>query len=378
MSPAFGRNMDVEQELMARLGELARAFIADLNAQGRLVEIGGAEALRHLREQHDHQHTLPRTPTGGAQATETATHLAARTPAALWDAITTPPTSQIPPSTLDASHPLHLLYAPHNSPHMPDRGDAPADAPAGAQAAAYGTAADTEEAHSTGPSDMAPSGQDDHGQQARHEDQVQRGNHEDQAQRAGHEEQEQQAGHAEQEQQAGHDEQTRSAAVRTAARLRAEHAGRLDVTRITAELERVTVHIQALSLTDWEYWLAAIGAPLNAPTHRAEGAQTATGHLDGVEIHLTADAVPRLLDEAARKATEPYCLAGRVYDLALPHTDRHGQTWHYHGQRQEDDTPLLTLHGTGSPPYPLTSVLTANGPLIPSPSPSDQDLANGH
>ncbi|WP_306189657.1 MULTISPECIES: BN159_2729 family protein [unclassified Streptomyces] len=352
MSPAFGKNMDVEQELMTRLGELARAFIADLNAQGRLVEIGGAEALRHLREQHDTRQAPPRTHPGGAEATDTAAHLVPRAPAALWEAITTPATSRIPPSTLDASHPLHLLYAPHNSPHMPERDNAPDNAPA----AAHGTG--TEESHGTHESAMAHDGHGD-GQQAGPEDQGQR------------------AGHEEQGQQAGREEPEQSAAARTAASLRAEHAGRLDVTRITADHDRVTVHIEALSLADWEYWLSAIGAPVNAPTHPAGGAQTATGQLDGVEIHLTADAVPRLLDEAARKATEPYCLAGRVYDLALPHTDRHGQTWQYHGQRQEDDTPLLTLHGTGSPPYPLTSILTANGPLIPSPASADRDTANG-
>ncbi|MER6919223.1 BN159_2729 family protein [Streptomyces spiralis] len=363
MSPTFGKNMDVEQELMARLGELARAFIADLNAQGRLVEIGGAEALRHLREQHDRQQALPRTHPGGAEATEAAARLVPQAPTALWEAITTPPTSQIPPSTLDASHPLHLLYAPHNSPHMPDRDNAPDNAPT----TAYGTR--TEESHGTHDSTMARDGHNDDGQQA---------SHEDQGQQAGHEEREKHAGQENPGQQAGSEEREPSAAARTAARLRTEHAGRLDVTRITADHERVSVHIQALSLADWEYWLTAIGAPVNAPTHRAEGAQTATGHLDGVEIHLTADAVPRLLDEAAQKATEPYCLAGRVYDLALPHTDRHGQTWHYHGQRQEDDTPLLTLHGTGSPPYPLTSILTANGPLIPSPASPDRDTADGH
>ncbi|MGW5201677.1 BN159_2729 family protein [Streptomyces spiralis] len=372
MSPAFGKNMDVEQELMARLGELARAFIADLNAQGRLVEVGGAEALRHLREQHEPQPALPRTRPGGAEATEAAAHLVPRAPAALWEAITTPPASRIPPSTLDASHPLHLLYAPHNSPHMPDRDDAADNAPA----AAHGTEA--EESHGTHENATAHDGQDDHEQQASREEQGPRAGHEEQGPRTGHEEREQQAGHENQGQQAGGEERELSAAARTAARLRAEHAGRLDVTRITADHEGVTVHIQALSLADWEYWLTAIGAPVNAPTQRAEGAQTATGHLDGVEIHLTADAVPRLLDEAAQKATEPYCLAGRVYDLALPHTDRHGQTWHYHGQRQEDDTPLLTLHGAGSPPYPLTSILTANGPLIPSPASADRDTGGGH
>jgi hypothetical protein len=226
---------------------------------------------------------------------------------------------------------------------------------------------------------MPPDGQDDLGQQASPDERVQQVTDEArEPQAASPAEQVQRTGDEARERQSVHEEQAQSPAVRTAARLRAEHAGRLDVTRIAAEHERVTVHVQALSLADWEYWLAAIGAPVNAPTHRAEGAQLATGHLDGVEIRLIADAVPRLLEEATRKAAEPYCLAGRVYDLALPHTDRHGQTWHYHGRRQEDDTPLLTLHGTGSPPYPLTSVVDANGPLIPGPSPADRDPVDGN
>ncbi|WP_158104012.1 BN159_2729 family protein, partial [Streptomyces carpinensis] len=169
-----------------------------------------------------------------------------------------------------------------------------------------------------------------------------------------------------QEPHTAQEDQEQSKAAVTAARLRAENAGRLEVTQIASDDERVTVHIHALSLGDWEYWLTAIGAPLNAPTHRSGWAQSAIGHLDGVEVHLTAEAVPRLLEEAAQRATEPFCLGGRIYDLALGHTDRHGQTWHYQGQRQEDDTPLFTLGGTSGPSYPLTSIVTANGPLAPT------------
>ncbi|MBJ6636992.1 BN159_2729 family protein [Streptomyces sp. DHE7-1] len=61
----------------------------------------------------------------------------------------------------------------------------------------------------------------------------------------------------------------------------------------------------------------------------------------------------------------PLRSGGRVYDLALNHTDRLGQMWLYDGLRQADDTPLLTLDGTSGPPYPLTSIVEANGPLTP-------------
>jgi hypothetical protein len=161
-------------------------------------------------------------------------------------------------------------------------------------------------------------------------------------------------------------EQAQPAAAVTAARLRTENADRLEVMQITSDHERVHVHIHALSLGDWEYWLGVIGAPPNAPTQPSGWAQKATGHLDGVEVHLTADAVPRLLEEAAHIAGEPFCLGGRIYDLALAHTDRLGQMWHYDGRRQEDDTPLLTLGGSSGPPYPLTSIVMANGPLTPA------------
>lgn len=168
------------------------------------------------------------------------------------------------------------------------------------------------------------------------------------------------------------DNQTQPSAAVTAARLRAENAGRLEVTQITSDHTCVTVHIHAMSLADWEYWLTAIGAPLNAPTQRSGWVQTATGHLDGVEVRLTADVVPRLLEEAAQRATEPFCLGGRVYDLAVGHTDRLGQTWHYNGQREEDNTPCFTLGGTSGPPYPLTSILMANGPLTPAAADPDR------
>ncbi|WP_143668439.1 hypothetical protein, partial [Streptomyces carpinensis] len=87
MTTVPGNRMDVEQELTARLSELAHAFIADLNAQGRLVETGGAEALRQLREQNRTQHSATEAETGGAEAIEAAAHPAPAA-SALWEAIT--------------------------------------------------------------------------------------------------------------------------------------------------------------------------------------------------------------------------------------------------------------------------------------------------
>ncbi|MGW2799443.1 BN159_2729 family protein [Streptomyces sp. NPDC001269] len=321
MTIAHGKGTDLEQELTARLSELVHAFIAELHATGRLVDSGGADTLRRLRQQDRTQHSLPTAEPGGAEATETAAHREPDAPA-LWEAITAPRAGQDTPGVPETPRPLRILRVSETFPtsaNLLDVCDAPAATPAPApdrQAAAL----DPVIAQSTGvPEPRTADG-----------------------------------------------DQTQPPAAATAARLRAENAGRLEVTQITSDHERVTVHIHALSLGDWEYWLRAIGAPLNAPTHRSGWVQTATGHLEGVEVRLTADAVPRLLEEAAHRATEPFCLGGRIYDLALGHTDRLGQTWHYHGERQEDGTPLFTLGGTSGPPYPLTSIVSANGPLTPA------------
>ncbi|MGW4199172.1 BN159_2729 family protein [Streptomyces sp. NPDC005004] len=148
-----------------------------------------------------------------------------------------------------------------------------------------------------------------------------------------------------------------------AGRLRVESAGRLEVTQITADAERVGVHIHALGLADWEYWLAVIGVPPDARTLRVGDAEVVTGRIEGTEVRLTAHEVPRLLDEASRTLVTPYRLGGRVYDLARPLADRHGRSWRYLGRDGEDGTPLLALSGTDGPPMPLGTLVATRGPL---------------
>ncbi|MFD0502233.1 BN159_2729 family protein [Streptomyces chiangmaiensis] len=91
----------------------------------------------------------------------------------------------------------------------------------------------------------------------------------------------------------------------------------------------------------------------HTPTHRIGTTQTATGHLNNTPIHLTAHHVPHLLDQATTTADDPYYHHGRIYDLARGHTDRHGQTWLYTGQRQPDNTPSSpsTAPTTPLPPH---------------------------
>ncbi|MBJ7907272.1 BN159_2729 family protein [Streptomyces sp. DSM 110735] len=148
-----------------------------------------------------------------------------------------------------------------------------------------------------------------------------------------------------------------------AGRLRVESAGRLEVTQITADAERVGVHIHALGLADWEYWLAVIGVPPDVRTLRVGDTEVVTGRIEGTEVRLTAHEVPRLLDEASRTLVTPYRLGGRVYDLARSLTDRHGRSWRYLGRDGEDGTPLLALSGTDGPPMPLGTLVATRGPL---------------
>ncbi|MGW0800316.1 BN159_2729 family protein [Streptomyces sp. NPDC002692] len=151
-------------------------------------------------------------------------------------------------------------------------------------------------------------------------------------------------------------------AVTIAAQLQAEHAARPELSAVKADKGRVTLAIKATSLDDWEYWLAAIGAPL-AGSHQAGYAQLAVGAVEGVEIHLTAHEVPRLLQEAAAAMGDPCILWGQTYDLTRGHRDVHGNVWVYLGQRQDGGMPLLHVRGTAGPLYPLASIIGTNGPL---------------
>ncbi|MET8130451.1 BN159_2729 family protein [Streptomyces sp. NPDC005251] len=160
-------------------------------------------------------------------------------------------------------------------------------------------------------------------------------------------------------------------AVSVAAGLQSDHLARLEAMQITADGERVTVAIKATSLADWEYWLDAIGAPRNVRTRTAGHAQVAAGTLDGVAVHLTAHGVPELLQEASDAAADPFYLWGRIYDLGMGQVDRTDRIWLCLGRRQDErGMPLLILRGTDGPPYPLASIVMAHGPLTATPLPS--------
>lgn len=160
-------------------------------------------------------------------------------------------------------------------------------------------------------------------------------------------------------------------AVSVAASLQSDHLARLEAMQIKADGERVTVAIKATCLDDWEYWLDAIGAPRNVRTRTAGHAQVAAGTLDGVAVHLTAHGVPELLQEASDTAADPFFLWGRIYDLGMGQVDRADRIWLSLGRRQDErGMPLLVLRGTDGPPYPLASIVMAHGPLTATPLPS--------
>ncbi|MEU2051781.1 BN159_2729 family protein [Streptomyces bungoensis] len=323
MTIADGSGTDVERELTARLRELARVFIADLQAQGRLVETGGADTLQGLGQQNLARRRPPESEPADPEAGSTETDAPPATGATPpWEPVTTPHAGGDTPGLFTTPRPPHIPGVSEPHPASTHEPDAPATTPVPAQLPAA--------------LEPAPS---------------------------------RSAGAQEPRTDVGG--QTQPPAAVAAARLRAENNDRLEVTRIASDHERVTVHIHAVSLGDWEYWLNEIGAPLNVPTHRSGWAQTAIGHLDGVEVHLTADAVPRLLEEAAQLAAEPFLLWGRVYDLAVGYIDRLGQIWHHHSRRGEDGVPLFTLGGSSGTLHPLPCIVMANGPLTPVVTPGN-------
>ncbi|MET7944424.1 BN159_2729 family protein [Streptomyces sp. NPDC005302] len=170
-------------------------------------------------------------------------------------------------------------------------------------------------------------------------------------------------------------------AVTVAASLQIAHAGRLEVTHLEADGERVSVVIQAASLRDWEYWLAAIGARADVPTKTVDRAQIAAGTCDGVAVHLTAHDVPELLAEARDAAGDPFYMWGRIYDLSCGFLDQHDRVWVHLGLRDDQGMPLMLLRGGDSTQYRLGSIVVECGPLtaidMPSQAAPAADAAGG-
>ncbi|MER6358179.1 BN159_2729 family protein [Streptomyces sp. NPDC001634] len=391
---------DIEHELVEQLGQLARRFVADLQAQGRLVETGGAQVLKRLQEQDQTQHSLreadkdadvaQRSLRGADKVADEAQHSlrvadkdadVAQRSLRVADKVADEVQRSLRGAVKDADEAQRGLRGADKDADVAQRSLRVADKVADvAQHSLRGADKDADEAqHSLREADegacdiieFAPSPKPPTPTPQAHTPRTHTPHPPltvPQPAGAPTVEHTPTINPATSTQDPSTADQAQARAATTAARLQAENIHRLEVMQITSDHERVIIRIRALSLSDWEYWLAAIGAPLDAPTHRAPGAQIAAGQIDGIDVHLTAHEVPRLLDEAAQNAEDPFHLAGRIYDLARGQIDRHGQTWLHHGQRQNDDVPLLTLYGTSGPLYPLTSIIMANGPLTSGPA----------
>ncbi|MER5410575.1 BN159_2729 family protein [Streptomyces sp. NPDC002769] len=318
-----------ERELSERLQRLAAKFIVDLDRQGRLVEPGGAEALKRLRAQFE------------ARRSHTAIYQAAVD--SIVDDCSYP--RAVAMQIADVLH-LRGLLAEHDGPEPqhdrePDPASLAPDA-VGARVVRRVKSPNTPREHA-----LAPELVEDRLPQMRPSAAI-----------AADE-----ATVVEPDAYPADWSEEYARAVTAAAKLQSDHATRPELSAVAAHRDCVTVAIKATSLDDWGYWLTAIGAPIAVTSHQAGYAQLAVGTVEGVEIHLTAHEVPRLLEEAADAAGEPFMMWGRIYDLTRGYRDRFDNFWSYLGERQESGMPLLCLRGTDGPMYPLGSIIVSNGPL---------------
>ncbi|MGW1527573.1 BN159_2729 family protein [Streptomyces sp. NPDC002159] len=307
MTTAPEPRTEAEQDLADRLRQLAAAFMADLETQGRLVENGGAHDLEQLRAAVDARRNLP-------------AHFRAAVDAIVDDFGFT---RERAVSIATALRRRGLLG--DDGEPEPQHGRAPdSGSPSPGVRGAVVLAR-----HFGPPLSTAQSAVRDPGSP-------------------------------------GDWDEARGRAVVVATDLQTTHGDRLELMQIAPDHDRVTVAIRALSLADWEYWLQAIGAPVDVITRRIGYAETATGQINGVDVQLTAHEVPRLLDAMSVVAGEPYYLSGRVYDLSCGQIDRAGRVWLYLGQRQEGEQPLLTMRGGDGTLYSLETIVSHLGPLTPA------------
>ncbi|MCC9737730.1 BN159_2729 family protein [Streptomyces sp. MNU89] len=144
------------------------------------------------------------------------------------------------------------------------------------------------------------------------------------------------------------------------------HGDRPEVLTIEQDHDRVVVCIRARTLADWERWLSEIGAGAAEDTRPAGYAQLAFGTRAGVPVRLVAHKVPGLLHAAYQEAVRPYCLWGRVYDLARPLAENggDGNQWLFLGIRDKSGMPLLSVRGR-TELCTLENIVRHAGPLTP-------------
>ncbi|MFF3311441.1 BN159_2729 family protein [Streptomyces sp. NPDC002952] len=150
------------------------------------------------------------------------------------------------------------------------------------------------------------------------------------------------------------------AVARTIERHLADHAGPYG---IRVDGDRVRVVLRVSDNAQWAHWRAYFSFTTVQRT-RAH-AVTAEGEREGVPVtvvaHSPAPAPPPTKPSAPAR---PFRLGSITYDLALPLRDIHGDVWYFHGCRNRDGMPLLSIDGRPER-CSLANVAEHLGPLSP-------------
>ncbi|WP_328479420.1 BN159_2729 family protein [Streptomyces sp. NBC_00377] len=133
---------------------------------------------------------------------------------------------------------------------------------------------------------------------------------------------------------------------------------------IRVEGDRVGVLLRVDDPAQWVRWRAYFG--ITAVRNEARPRTvTGEGQRDGVRVTVvargTGTAPPRAPAAAEKR---PFRLGAATYDLAVPQRDAHGDVWYFHGSRNQDGMPLLSLDGRLER-CSLANVEAQSGPLSP-------------
>ncbi|MGW7262144.1 BN159_2729 family protein [Streptomyces sp. NPDC054842] len=140
----------------------------------------------------------------------------------------------------------------------------------------------------------------------------------------------------------------------------ADHAGPYG---IRVDGDRVRIVLRVSDHAQWAHWRAYFGFTTVQRT-RAH-AVTAEGQREGVPVTVVAHSpVPAAPPTQPAAPARPFRLGAITYDLALPLRDIHGDIWYFHGCRNREGMPLLSIDGRPER-CSLANVAEHLGPLSP-------------